>query len=172
MGALLVDRFSDLTALGAQTSRISQLRAQIHSTPSSSNATVAIEENVGLLVDDDSNEYTYKHGDCISVEDLSYRVPNNGRMLAHNLNLVLSAEGIQSILVTGPSGTGKSSLLRVLAGLWTDGVQGSITMPDPNSVSFMPQKPYLTCGSLRDQLLFPRNDTNLSDEKLWEALKQ
>ena len=47
---------------------------------------------MGLLVDDDSSEYTYKHGDCISVEDLSYRVPNNGRTLAHNLNLALSAE--------------------------------------------------------------------------------
>mmetsp|Transcript_51601 Transcript_51601/g.165004 ORF Transcript_51601/g.165004 Transcript_51601/m.165004 type:complete len:180 (-) Transcript_51601:95-634(-) len=54
----------------------------------------------------------------------------------------------------GASGTGKSSLLRCIAGLWGAG-SGAVHAPPAHRCMFLPQKPYMPLGSLREQLLFP-----------------
>ncbi len=69
----------------------------------------------------------------------------------------------ESVLLTGPSGSGKSTLLRVLAGLWPFG-GGRVEMPRDGAL-FVPQKPYLPIGTLREALLYPsrepRDDADL-----------
>ena len=74
------------------------------------------------------------------------------RVLARALDLALRPG--QSLLIVGPSGCGKSALLRAVAGLWTGGA-GCVTTPPPASTFFLPQKPFMPCGSLRAQLLYP-----------------
>ncbi len=59
----------------------------------------------------------------------------------------------ESVLITGPSGSGKSTLFRAFAGIWPFG--GGRLLKPAASVLFLPQKPYLTIGSLREQLSFP-----------------
>jgi len=59
----------------------------------------------------------------------------------------------ESVLVTGPSGSGKSTLFRAFAGIWPFG-GGRLVKPDAR-VLFLPQKPYLTIGTLREQLAYP-----------------
>jgi putative ATP-binding cassette transporter len=54
----------------------------------------------------------------------------------------------------GPSGCGKSSLLRAIAGLWNSG-KGAIVRPASDQILFLPQRPYMVLGTLRDQLLYP-----------------
>ena len=58
------------------------------------------------------------------------------------------------VLIVGESGAGKSTLFRALAGLWPWG-SGTIRLPDPDSMMFMPQRPYLPLGTMRAAITYP-----------------
>ncbi|MSQ52081.1 MAG: ABC transporter ATP-binding protein/permease [Betaproteobacteria bacterium] len=57
-------------------------------------------------------------------------------------------------LLTGPSGSGKSTLFRAIAGIWPYG-RGRVTIPKNAKVLFLPQKPYIPIGTLREAVSFP-----------------
>ena len=89
----------------------------------------------------------------LSVASLSYSTPDRKRQLAHNLTFVVE-EG-ERLVIRGPSGCGKTSLVRCMAGLWTAD-SGCITRPVGGGrtagICFMPQRPYMSSGSLRQQV--------------------
>jgi putative ATP-binding cassette transporter len=87
----------------------------------------------------------------IAVEDLAIDIPS-GRRLFDRLNLAFGPKA--SVLVTGPTGSGKSSLMRAIAGIWPFG-EGRIQIPRGKRTLFLSQKPYLPIGPLREALLFP-----------------
>ncbi|XP_047719513.1 lysosomal cobalamin transporter ABCD4 isoform X2 [Prionailurus viverrinus] len=89
------------------------------------------------------------------LERVSISAPFSNKPLIKDLSLKIS-EG-QSLLITGNTGTGKTSLLRVLGGLWTS-TRGSVQMLTdfgPHGVLFLPQKPFFTDGTLREQVIYP-----------------
>lgn len=102
--------------------------------------------------------------DKMIVKNLTITLPR-GKTLVSGMHLDISWG--QRILITGPSGIGKSTLLRALAGIWTFG-EGCIHFPAQSKQLFLPQKPYLPLGTLKDLLCYPHDV--ISDEKAIEIL--
>lgn len=102
--------------------------------------------------------------DALEISALELRRPD-GAPLLHALQLRL-APG-QALLVQGPSGVGKTTLLRALAGLWPY-VSGSVRRPAAADSLFLPQRPYLPLGTLREALAYPAADVDAA--RLHDAL--
>lgn len=102
----------------------------------------------------------------LQIENMQINLPN-GQPLIKDINFSLHTG--KNILIKGVSGSGKSTLLRVVAGIWPF-VEGKINIPEPNSLMFIPQKPYLPLGTLREALLYPGNK-NIGDELLIATMK-
>ena len=90
-----------------------------------------------------------------------------GRPLLSGVDL--SAGPGEAVHVHGDSSTGKSTLVRVLAGLWPV-ARGGLTLPDRSEVMIAPQKSYLPLGSLKGALLYPSPTLQMPDDKLRAAL--
>uniref|UniRef100_A0A8C5NFK8 ABC transporter domain-containing protein n=1 Tax=Gouania willdenowi TaxID=441366 RepID=A0A8C5NFK8_GOUWI len=76
----------------------------------------------------------------------------NGDILIRDLTFEVSSG--TNVLVCGPNGCGKSSLFRVLGELWPL-FGGSLTKPERGKLFYVPQRPYMTLGTLRDQVIYP-----------------
>jgi len=74
------------------------------------------------------------------------------------------------VLLTGPSGSGKSTLFRAIGGLWPFG-RGRIHADTKRRMMFLPQKPYLPLGSLRNALLYPGAGNHVGDAAIVDALR-
>lgn len=102
----------------------------------------------------------------LAVEDVDLALPG-GTALISGVNFAL-ARG-ESALLSGPSGAGKSTLIRAIAGIWPFG-RGEIRIPR-GPVLFLPQKPYLPIGTLREVISYPTPAGGVDDQVLREALE-
>jgi vitamin B12/bleomycin/antimicrobial peptide transport system ATP-binding/permease protein len=98
----------------------------------------------------------------IIMENLEVGLPN-GRVILNNVDVTLNPG--TNVLIKGLSGSGKSTLLRSIAGIWPY-VRGKIIIPVQEDIMFIPQKPYLPLGTLREAVLYPgtqsRNNAELA----------
>ena len=109
-----------------------------------------------------------EQADSFSLSHVTLMTPNRARTLIQDLTVTTEKRG--NLLVVGESGVGKSSLLRAIAGLWTQG-QGVVRRPPLADIFFLPQRPYMLLGSLREQLIYPRLENKISETELQQVLK-
>lgn len=149
---VIVNNFDSLSRFAAGVSRLDKFASSL--------------ENSALTHTHDRELITMQVGERLVLEKLSLQTPDYKRILIVDLSIeVKPSEGI---LIIGASGGGKSSLLRAIAGLWDSG-NGTIIRPPLNEIFFLPQRPYMIIGSLRNQLQYP-NDNKCTDEELLEVL--
>jgi putative ATP-binding cassette transporter len=103
----------------------------------------------------------------LTLEGVELDLPD-GHPLVAGVNLSLGPG--DTALLGGPSGAGKSTLLRAIAGIWPFG-RGEIRVPHDARILFLPQKPYLPIGTLRDVVSYPMPAGGADDATLREALE-
>jgi putative ATP-binding cassette transporter len=102
----------------------------------------------------------------VTVEGVDLHLPD-GQPLIADVNLSLLRG--DTVLLGGSSGSGKSTLFRAIAGIWPFG-RGEIRRPRGRDVLFLPQKPYLPIGTLREVVSYPMPAGGVDDPTLREAL--
>jgi putative ATP-binding cassette transporter len=104
----------------------------------------------------------------VQTEGVMVRLPN-GRVLLDDVDLLLKPG--ESTLVTGPSGSGKSTLFRAFAGIWPFGA-GRVLWPQGERMLFLPQRPYLPIGTLREVLAYPSSPEAFADAAMLDAVSR
>ncbi len=105
--------------------------------------------------------------DTLSVDRVTLALPG-GRPLMEDVSFDIRPG--ESTLISGPSGAGKSTLFRAIAGIWPFG-RGAVRLPHDGRVLFLPQKPYLPIGTLREVVSYPTPPAGLDDAVLRDALQ-
>lgn len=105
--------------------------------------------------------------EAVKIQNLNIASPQ-GLPLLSDMNFTF--EPGKSFLLCGPSGLGKSTLFRAIAGAWYYG-SGNISLPENAYIMFLPQKPYLPLGTLKEALVYPHPNT-FTEEQLLTVLEQ
>lgn len=150
----LMFSYKEISQLAGYTSRVSTLlnviadiqRGHFEKALVSSAST---EANAAVL----SGRGELTEGDDIEFVDVPIVSPN-GDILVPKLSFHIGPG--DHLLIVGPNGCGKSSLFRILGGLWPV-YGGSVRKPPADDIFYIPQRPYLSRGTLRQQIIYPDN---------------
>ncbi|KAK5175014.1 ATP-binding cassette long-chain fatty acid transporter pxa2 [Saxophila tyrrhenica] len=148
----LMTSYKDISQLAGYTSRVSTLLDVIADTErghfeKALVSSASIEENAAVL----AGRGELEEGDDIKFEGVPIVSPN-GDVLVKALSFHI--RNGDHLLIVGPNGCGKSSLFRILGGLWPV-YGGLVRKPPSEDIFYIPQRPYLSKGTLRQQILYP-----------------
>ncbi len=104
---------------------------------------------------------------AVKIERVDLNLPNGTPLLSDATTTIAAGE---RLLISGRSGSGKSTFIRAIAGIWPYGA-GKIVIPQLARMLFLPQRPYVPIGSLRNAVTFPAKGGTFADPEIIEALK-
>ena len=163
---LIVARFQSLTTFGAGVERLYTFLESVENSHLTAHQPDGTEQpKIETEITNPADPIEQR----LELAAMTLQTPNRQRTLIEDLSLKLLPG--QGLLVRGPSGCGKSSLLRAIVGLWDAGT-GTIVRPPLEQMLFLPQRPYMVLGTLRDQLLYPHMDASIEDAYLSQILIQ
>ena len=147
-----VSSYASLAAWSATVERLASFQRSIETARAEAGRGIAITETP-----DDSLELRHLH----------LALPNGKVLIEEDAYRFLRGE---SVVISGRSGLGKSTLFRAIAGIWPFG-EGEIARPKGSHL-FLPQRPYLPLGSLRHVVTYPAAADSASDDAIAEALRK
>lgn len=160
----------DLSELAGYTARVYSMLATLHRVHANAygnkNPQVRArkQHKIKLYSLEDVQGTMHEGFDGIRFEHTPIVVPGLGRdlsageLLVKDLNIRINPG--EHLLISGSNGTGKSAVARVLGGLWPV-FRGLVSKPLNKDISFLPQKPYLSNGSLREQIIYPSSEIEM-----------
>ncbi|NJL49662.1 MAG: ABC transporter ATP-binding protein/permease [Leptolyngbyaceae cyanobacterium SM2_5_2] len=170
---IIVARFQELTSFGAGIDRLYGFAEALnHIEGGEETGKVGEFGEAGEAGEEKAVERPIIHlktAEHLVLQNFTLQTPNYQRTLIEDLSITVPEQ--TGLLIVGPSGCGKSSLLRAIAGLWISG-SGTIQRPDLDHILFLPQKPYMIMGSLREQMLYPHAEHEIDDTTLKAALEK
>jgi putative ATP-binding cassette transporter len=150
-----VDNFSRLADWRAAVHRVARFREALDDLP-------AIEEGA-----EEIKRALHPDGH-LAFQGVRILLPDGHIIIEDATGIVTPGE---RVLIVGDTGRGKSTLFRAIAGLWPWG-SGTILTPAPEAMAFLPQRPYLPLGTLRNALTYPGSPDAHSDEDVRQALER
>lgn len=165
-GSRMMYSIKDLSELAGYTSRVYTLISTLHRVHAKAYAAPRYQH--AELYSLASIEGTLHRGfDGVRLEDVPVVAPGlypmGGEELIENLSFIVGTG--DHLLITGPNGAGKSAVARIVAGLWPT-YRGLTSRPRQNGqdgIMFLPQRPYLSPGTLRDQVIYPHTEMDMRD---------
>jgi putative ATP-binding cassette transporter len=150
-----VDNFPRLADWRAAIHRVARFREALDDLPAIEEGT----EEIKIALHPDGH---------LRFEDVRILLPD-GHVIVEDASVsVLPGD---RVLIVGETGAGKSTLFRAVAGLWPWG-SGTILTPPPETMAFLPQRPYLPLGSLRNAVTYPSAPGTFCDADLQQALER
>ncbi|KAF7713800.1 ABC transporter D family protein [Penicillium ucsense] len=165
-GGRMMYSIKDISELAGYTSRVYNLIATLHRVHAS-----AYQPSRGshpeLYSLSDAQGTTHNGFDGVRLEQVPIVAPSlypmGGDELIESLSFVVHAG--DHLLISGPNGVGKSAIARIMAGLWPV-YRGLVSRPRPiglDGIMFLPQRPYLSVGTLRDQVIYPHTEIDMRE---------
>ena len=154
----LVNNIDRLAAFSASIQRLESFQSEVES--------LALRPDLASLPEE-SQQGRSGSALAIRLSHVELTPPGSTHPLIRDLSFCLEQD--ERLLVMGPSGCGKTSLLRLVSGLWPAS-SGQVQRPPVGELMFIPQKPYMLLGSLREQLCYPQDPETFSDDQLRHVL--
>ncbi|KAI2788929.1 ATP-binding cassette sub-family D member 2 [Penicillium oxalicum] len=165
-GGRMMYSIKDISELAGYTSRVYSLIATLHRVHANAyHPSRGSHPELYSLAD--AQGTTHNGFDGVRLEQVPIVAPSlypmGGDELIESLSFIVHAG--DHLLISGPNGVGKSAIARIMAGLWPV-YRGLVSRPRPiglDGIMFLPQRPYLSVGTLRDQVIYPHTEIDMRE---------